>query len=197
MKQILFTAVGTWMTIAAAMGLTYFPGDVSPHDKHQDAPIIRKLNVVSPGERGAGIRIELSGLFPNESILAPEQHHGVMIRKWWVEALPRDYRRVSKPLHENVGVYLSIMNSGDRTLKVLEMTIQFVNGSGYILYEENTETLLNLPAGQSAEKMRIWYAENNEFVSNGPYDIVSALLASGSLQLKAKIRKATFIEIGD
>jgi hypothetical protein len=192
MKQIFYTAMGTWITIAAMMALTYLPGDASPHDQPRNEPIIRKLNIVLPGERGAGIDHELTGLFTASETATAESHDGVAIQKWWVECLPRDYRRSTKPLHEHVSAYLSVTNDTKSMLKALSVTLQFISRSGYILHEENTEVELKLPAGHSAERVRFWYAENNEFVANGPYDIVSALVASGSLQVRTIIRKATF-----
>ncbi len=192
MKQLLFTAVGIWIVIAAVTALTYLPGDASPHDRPAD-PIIRNLNLSLPPERGAGIRLELTG-FPSHKDPAAEQgeKESVVIERWWVESLPRDYRRTRGPLHENVSVYLSVTNEGERPLERLALTIDFLNNSGYVVHSEKTETRLALPPGASAERMRFWYAENNEFVPNDPYDIVVALIASRAVQVRVTVREATF-----
>ncbi len=191
MKQILFTAVGIWITIAAAAALTYLPNDASPHDHFGSEPIIRNLKLSAPGERGAGLRLETSGILTGGTPTSGGEME-VAVNRWWVQSLPRDYRRTAQPRHENVSVYLSVHNNAERTLTDLGVGIEFVSRSGHVLHREKAQTRLEIPPGESMEKVLFWYAENNEFIPNDPYDIVIALLASRSLQLRITVREATF-----
>ncbi len=145
----------------------------------------RQVLDLAQGEK----RKELEKLF--QSKLA-ENMKNIKYAEDAVTIWDKELKRADEKYNEAIGLFIDYKNNTMKTIIGISVQVEIVNPFGKTVYEDKFDDEVLLEPKEKMKNETYWKFEDNQFISNEPYDLMWKMADNGTAKINTKILKVIF-----